>query len=64
MILDHLPRHFVVLFVKTPFKSARFVSPELPAPVALQWVIQEAGAGGAELVLPRFNVYGAVQMEN
>ena len=54
----------VVIFVKSPFKTARFVSPELAAPVALQWVIQEAGAGGAELVLPRFNVYGAVQMEN
>ena len=50
-----------VFFVKEPHKSARLVSPELPAPADLQWAPQEAG--GAELALPRLSVYGAIEME-
>ena len=50
-----------LVYLKTPYRSARFVSPEIASPVALQWVPQEAG--GAELSLPRISVYGAVQME-
>jgi hypothetical protein len=50
-----------LVYLKTPYQSARFVSPEIASPVALQWVPQEAG--GAELSLPRISVYGAVQME-
>lgn len=48
--------------VKTPCRSARFVSLELASPVPLQWVAQEAG--GAELSLPAISVHGAVQMES
>jgi hypothetical protein len=50
-----------VFFVKEPHKSARLISPELPAPADLQWAPQEAG--GAELALPRLSVYGAIEME-
>ena len=50
-----------VVFVKAPYKSARFVSPEIASPVALQWVPRETG--GAELTLPLLAVYGAVEME-
>jgi hypothetical protein len=54
-----------LIYLKTPYRSARFVSPEIAAPVALQWVPQASPyeTGGAELTLPRFAVYGAVQME-
>ena len=52
----------VVLYVKTPYRSARFVSPEIASPVALEWAPQKAG--GAELSLPRFAVYGVVQLES
>ena len=51
-----------LVYLRTPYRSARFVSPEIASPVALQWVPQEAG--GAELSLPGISVYGAVQMEN
>jgi hypothetical protein len=51
-----------LVYMKTPYKSARFVSPEVASPVALEWTPQQAG--GAELSLPRISVYGAVQMEN
>ena len=51
-----------LIFMKTPYKSVRFVSPDAAAPVALAWTPQ--GAGGAELLLPPIAVYGAVQMEN
>ena len=50
-----------LVYLKAPYRSARFVSPEIDAPVALQWTPQETG--GAELSLPRISVYGAVQME-
>ncbi len=50
-----------LVYLKTPCRSARFVSPEIASPVALQLVPQ--AAGGAELSLPRISVYGAVQME-
>jgi hypothetical protein len=50
-----------LVYLRKPYRSARFVSPELAAPVALQWTPQEAG--GAEVSLPRISVYGAVQME-
>jgi hypothetical protein len=51
--------------MKTPYRSARFVSPEIASPVALQWAPQALSyeTGGAELFLPRISVYGAVQME-
>ena len=54
-----------LLYLKTPYRSARFVSPEIASPVALQWVPQSSPyeTGGAELTLPRIAVYGAVQME-
>ena len=51
-----------LIYVKTPYRSARFVSPEIASPVELQWVPREAG--GAELYLPAISVYGAVQLEN
>ena len=50
-----------LVYLKTPCRSALFVSPELASPVALQLIPQEAG--GVELSLPRFSVYGAVQVE-
>ena len=50
-----------LVYVKAPYKSARFVSPEIAAPVAVQWAPQKLG--GAELFLPFFSVYGAVQLE-
>jgi hypothetical protein len=51
-----------LVYLKTPYKSARFASPEIASPVALQWAPQEAG--GAELSMPSFSVYGAVQLES
>jgi hypothetical protein len=51
-----------VFYVKTPSKTARFVSLETPAPVALTWVPQ--AAGGAEITLPKFAVYGAILLES
>jgi hypothetical protein len=51
-----------LVYVKAPYRSARFVSPELASAVPLQFVAQEAG--GAELYLPAISVYGAVQMES
>jgi hypothetical protein len=51
-----------LVYVKTPYKTARFVSPEVAAPVAIPWAPQQAG--GAELVFPKFSVYGAAQMES
>jgi len=51
-----------LLFVKKPHRRARLVSPELAAPVELQWAPQEAG--GAELSLPGIAVYGAVELES
>jgi len=50
-----------VVYVKTPYRSARFVSPELASPVTLEWAPQKAG--GSELTLPKISTYGAVQME-
>jgi hypothetical protein len=54
-----------LIYMKTPYRSARFVSPEIASPVALQWAPQALSyeTGGAELFLPRISVYGAVQME-
>ena len=51
-----------IVYLKAPCKSARFVSPEIAAPVALEWVPQ--AAGGMELDLPVISVYGAVEMES
>ena len=51
-----------LVYLRAPWKSARFVSPEIAAPVALDWVPQ--AAGGVELDLPGISVYGAVQMES
>ena len=55
----------VLIYLKTPYQSARFVSPEIAAPVPLKWVPQASPyeTGGVELTLPRISVYGAVQME-
>ena len=55
-----------LIYLKAPYRSARFVSPEIAAPVALQWAPQTSpyGIGGSELTLPRISVYGAVQMES
>ncbi|MGD1032331.1 MAG: hypothetical protein ABSA05_14470 [Opitutaceae bacterium] len=50
-----------LIYLKAPYRTARFVSPEIPSPVALQWDPQEGG--GVELDLPRISVYGAVKME-
>jgi hypothetical protein len=50
-----------LIYLKAPYRSARFVSPEVASPVPLQWDPQ--AAGGVELDLPRISVYGAVQME-
>ena len=50
-----------LIYLRTPCRSARFVSPETAAPVALPLAPQ--AAGGVELYLPRLSVYGAVQME-
>jgi hypothetical protein len=54
-----------IIFLKTPYRLARFVSPEIAAPVDLKWNPQNSPyeIGGAELALPRISVYGAVQME-
>jgi len=54
-----------LVFLKNPYRTARFVSPEIAAPVPLQWTPQTSPyeVGGAELSLPRISVYGAVQME-
>ncbi len=52
----------VVLYLKNPFKTARFVSPEIAAPAPLAFAPQ--AAGGAELPLPNFVIYGAVQLES
>jgi hypothetical protein len=51
-----------IVYLRAPYKSARFVSPEIAAPVALDWVPQ--AAGGVELDLPGISVYGAVRMES
>jgi len=55
-----------IIYLKTPYRAARFVSPEIPSPVSLQWSPQTSPyeIGGAELPLPRISVYGAVQMES
>jgi len=47
--------------VKEPYKSARLVSPELASAAELKFAPQETG--GAELVLPRLAVYGAIELE-
>jgi len=54
-----------IIYLKTPYRSARFVSPEIASPVDLKWDPQTSPyeIGGAELSLPRISVYGAVQME-
>ncbi|MGD1085761.1 MAG: hypothetical protein ABSA47_13570 [Verrucomicrobiota bacterium] len=55
-----------LIYLKTPWRSARYVSMEIPSPVALQWAAQNSPyeiGGAAELSLPRISVYGAVQME-
>jgi len=52
----------VVIYMKNPYKTARFVSPEIAAPAALTFAPQ--AAGGAELPLPSFAVYGVVQLES
>jgi hypothetical protein len=54
-----------LIYLKTPYRAARFVSPEIAAPVELKWEPQTSsyGIGGSELTLPRISVYGAVQME-
>jgi hypothetical protein len=51
-----------VVYVKTPYAKASFVSPEIASPVPLQLAVQ--AAGGAELTVPKFAVYGAVQLES
>jgi hypothetical protein len=55
-----------LIYLKSPWRSARFVSPEIAAPVPLKWEPQTSSyeVGGAELSLPRFSVYGAVEMES
>ena len=50
-----------LIYLHTPCRSARFVSPEVAAPVVLN--VTPQAAGGVELYLPRLSVYGAVQME-
>ena len=50
-----------LIYLKTPCRTARYVSPEIAAPVAL--AVTPQAAGGVELYLPRLSVYGAVQME-
>ena len=50
-----------LFYVKEPYKSARLVSPELASAAELKFAPQETG--GAELVLPRLSVYGAIELE-
>jgi hypothetical protein len=50
-----------LVYLKAPYRSARFVSPEIASPVALPWEAQESG--GCELSLPKISVYGAVRLE-
>jgi len=54
-----------LIFLKSPYRSASFVSPEIASPVALKWspLTSAYETGGAELSLPPISVYGAVQME-
>lgn len=54
-----------LIFLKSPYRSASFVSPEIAAPVALKWspLTSAYETGGAELSLPPISVYGAIQME-
>jgi hypothetical protein len=54
-----------LIFLKSPYRSASFVSPEIAAPVALKWspLTSAYETGGAELSLPLISVYGAVRME-
>jgi hypothetical protein len=49
------------LYMRAPFRSSRFVSPEVASPVVLKLVPQEAG--GVDLPLPPFAVYGAIELE-
>ena len=51
-----------LFYVQEPHKSARLVSPEMAAPAELKFDPQEAG--GAELSVPRFSVYGAIELES
>ena len=54
-----------LIFLKSPYRSASFVSPEIASPVALKWspLTSAYETGGAELSLPLISVYGAVRME-
>jgi hypothetical protein len=54
-----------LIFLKSPYRSASFVSPEIASPVALKWspLTSAYETGGAELSLPPISVYGAVRME-
>ena len=54
-----------IIYLKSPWRTARFVGLETTAPVPLQFARQTAPyeVGGAELSLPLISVYGAVQME-
>jgi hypothetical protein len=50
-----------LLYMKEPYRTARFVSPEIASAVDLKWVAQEAG--GAELLMPQISVYGVAELE-
>jgi hypothetical protein len=50
-----------LLYMKEPYRTARFVSPEIASAVDLKWVAQEAG--GAELSMPQISVYGVAELE-
>lgn len=54
-----------LIFLKSPYRSASFESPEIALPVALKWspLTSAYETGGAELSLPLISVYGAVRME-
>jgi hypothetical protein len=54
-----------IIYLKSPWRTARFVGLETAAPVPLQFAAQASSyeVGGAELSLPFISVYGAVQME-
>lgn len=49
------------LYMRAPFRSSRFVSPEVASPVVLELVPEEGG--GVDLSVPPFAVYGAVELE-
>jgi len=49
-----------LLYMREPYRTARFVSPEMASAVELKWVSQENG--GAELSMPQISAYGVAEL--